>query len=1029
MRVPFVVREQGLFATDPRLLQSETTADWVKDNVWNPMVNGSGVLQVYNTFASKPVALPEVPQAETFSKDWMVHTLSEVSGAILPYLAMGKLSGYALKGLGARCGATGFTKAALGNEGVAMVVGAGVYDFTKAPREGETRLGNSLGSMATFTTFESGNALIKYSTGNLKAPVLKALTVGGSRAVVGGLGGIAGFETSHFVTELQGVQNNTTRKQMWDAIASGSFLNVGLPLVHKGLTQLANKYSITPLAGVDAQSVRALLDLRTAHADGNVARFYLEPESLQPRNEAHAAPAVERPGNEMPRSSTDGNTARALQGGEAAEAQRTRPVEAEARADSKVVPLDRHAWGSPDQLGATVTDAGVNFALHSKGATKVELLLFDTPEAKQPSQVLPMFRTNDTWHRFVGNEKPGALYLYRVEGPYDPAGTGARFNGNKALIDPYSKAVTGDNAGDMLGYDNSNPSDPDRHLRPSTTDNIGDMPKSVVVKLGEFDWTGDKSPNTPMTDTVIYEAGVRGFTATDPAVTHKGTYRGLVEKIPYLKELGITAVELLPIMKFDKADWPHLDPETGKPLGNAWGYNTVAFQAPEGRFAADGTRGQQVTEFKHMVKELHNAGIEVILDIVFNHTREGDQFGPTVSFKGLDNNTYYLLTPGHPEKYVNHTGCGNTMNCNHPVVQKLILDTLRYWKTEMHVDGFRFDLASIFNYDVNGHEQNTTPIIGAIQNDAVLKDVKLIAEAWSPANYRLGKFSDSRWSEWNGSYRDVVRKFIKGDSGQTATLADRIAGSPGWFDASKGRYSINFVTAHDGFTMRDLVSYNEKHNSRNGENNRDGSNDNFSWNCGHEGPVKDSGLPAEMQAAIERLRTQQQKNLLAMLFLSRGTPMLLYGDEIRRTQKGNNNAWPVEDLNNMDWQSLPQNADMLRFTQLLIGLRARQEIGRLSPASIIWHGTEPFKADFGDGARFIAWEYKPNAGKPPLYTAFNAYWEPLKLRLPPGKWTRLMDTGLPSGQDIVRPEAGTPLGHEYIIQPRTSIVLEGKPSS
>lgn len=1049
-----------LLSTDPRLLQSETTAQWWRENVLNAMLNGSGVVQVYNNFVEKPVALPEVPQAETFTRDWAVHTLAEVGGAILPYLAAGKMVGCGLKATATKFEFTGFTNKVFANEGVSMVLGAGMYDFSKAPRQGETRLGNSLGSMATFSIFESGNALLKYSTKSMQAGFTKACLVGSSRGLVGATGGLAGFETSHLITDLQGVQNNTTRKQAWDAMASGGFLNIALPLAHKGLTKLTSGLTAPQFTGETILKGEPVSTLAPeGPSRGKVARFILEPETSSKHELAMWGGDAQVPGDHSLQLHSDragtepgGTTAAGipvLESGTGKPVGEPQPVagdsvaargeplpktEAKARSPEEAVKEKLPAVdikGTPDQLGATVTEQGVNFAVHSDGATKVELLLFSEPAATKPSQVLTLFQTGSVWHRFVPELKSGALYLYRAHGPYEPAVNGNRFNGNKVVLDPYSKAVTADTAGDRLGYDNSNPADPERHLRPSSTDNVAEMPKSIVIKLGEFDWQGDKAPATPMTDTVIYEVGVRGFTATDPAVTHKGTYRGLVEKIPYLKSLGVTAVELLPIMKFDKADWPHIDPETGKPLGNAWGYNTAAFQAPEGRFAADGTHGQQIAEFKHMVRELHKANIEVILDIVFNHTRESDQYGPTVSFRGLDNKTYYLLKPGNPAEYVNHTGCGNTMNCNHPVVQKLILDTLRYWKTEMHVDGFRFDLASIFNYDINGVEQKSTPIIEAIQTDPVLKDIKLIAEAWSPANYRLGRFSETRWSEWNGDFRDVARKFIKGDPGQTATLADRIAGSPGWFDPKKGRYSINFITAHDGFTMRDLVSFNEKHNHRNGEHNNDGSNDNFSWNCGHEGPVKDAPLSDQQKAAIEQLRTQQQKNLFTLLFMSQGTPMLLYGDEVRRTQHGNNNSWPVEQLNNMDWVAALQNADMLRFTSMLIELRNREQIGRRGPEAIIWHGTEPFRVDFSEGARFIAWEYKPavmTASTVPLYTAFNAYWQPLKIALPSGtKWGRLIDTGLPSGQDIVAPGTGVSLGTEYVIQPRTSIVLEGKP--
>lgn len=1056
------------------------------------MVTGSGVLQVYNTFAPTPVELPEIPHAETFSRDWVVHVLSEVGGAILPYLAAGKLTGCAMKGLSQKIGATGLTSKFLTSNGPAMVLGAGAYDFTKAQRQGETRIGNALGSMAAFATFESGNALLKSGTQRLENSILRSATSGVGRFGIGAAGGLAGFETATQVSNLAGETNTTSRDQYWDAIASGGFLNVALPIVHHSLQSMVSaelKPLVTDSWRKAAQNNnQALPDLvlesSSPRRNGAPSDLSTQQSNVLPPEFSRAGTVLIVDGVGTNRSGASFSTDMASWGkgdlapgqkslvadarttsadapaalverinsaaGEAtpkvaenvssvsdAVAAETKPTVKESPAahpeaqQGKLVPLDRTTLGVGEPLGATVTAEGINFAIHSSGAKQIDLLLFSSPEATQPSQVLPLFRTGDVWHRFVPELPDGSLYLYRAHGPYQPTVDGSRFNANKALLDPYSKAITGDTRAHFedhhaLGYDNTNPQDPNRHHRPSEVDNVGNMSKSVAVKLGEFDWQGDKPPAIDMRDSVIYEVNLRGFTAdADGMVPQlKGTYKGMIEKIPYLQKLGVTAVELLPIMEFDKADWPFMDPETGKPLANDWGYNTVGFQAPDSNLSSSGSRGQQITEFKTLVRELHKANIEVILDIVFNHTREGDHLGPTISFRGLDNNVYHLLLPGKPDLYVNHTGCGNTMRCNHPVMQKLILDTLRYWKQEMHVDGFRFDLASIFNYDINGVEKAKTPIIEAIETDPVLADVKLIAEAWSPANYRLGHFSDQRWAEWNGNFRDVARRFIKGDSGQVGTLADRVAGSPGWFDASKGRYSVNFITAHDGFTMRDLVSYNEKHNHRNGEGNRDGSNDNFSWNHGHEGPVEHAPIPEAMKAQIEQLRTQQTKNLLALMMMSRGTPMLLYGDEVRRTQQGNNNSWPVEQLNNMNWRAMPENADLLRFTQMLIELRKRQQIGRLPLDAITWHGTEPFKPDFGDHARFISWQYGAQTGRPPVYTAFNAYWEPLTVKLPPGQWRKLVDTSLPSGKDIVTPPDANPIGPEFTIQPRSSVILQ-----
>ncbi|MBI2809587.1 MAG: hypothetical protein HYX67_01970, partial [Candidatus Melainabacteria bacterium] len=515
----------------------------------------------------------------------------------------------------------------------------------------------------------------------------------------------------------------------------------------------------------------------------------------------------------------------------------------------EVVPIDKATFGSPEHLGATITEKGVNFAVDSHGAKAMDLLLFDSANAKDPSSVLPMYKTGDVWHREVPNLKAGDFYLFKAHGDYTPAQDGTRFNSEKALLDPYGKAVTGDvkptGIGEELGYDNTAPDDPSRQLRPSTVDNTAIMPKNVVIDGKDFDWKGDKPLETPMTDTIIYEMNLRGFTASDTSLAPqlRGTYAGMIEKIPYLKDLGITAVELMPIMKFHAEDSTRTNPETGEKLQNAWGYNTMSFQAPEGRFAAEGTHGQQVNEFKSLVKALHENNIEVIMDVVFNHTAEGNPYGPTFSFKGLDNNQYYLLVPDRPELYFDATGCGNTVNANNPKVQKFILDTLKYWHEDYHIDGFRFDLATAFNFDANGKFQEKTPIMQAIENEPAFAKVKFIAEPWDIMNYRLGHFSDRMWSEWNGNFRDTARGFVRGETGQTGTLADRIAGSPGWFDESTGRHSINFATAHDGFTLRDLVSYNEKHNQANGEENRDGSNDNKSWNSGYEGPVDNANIP------------------------------------------------------------------------------------------------------------------------------------------------------------------------------------------
>ncbi len=711
--------------------------------------------------------------------------------------------------------------------------------------------------------------------------------------------------------------------------------------------------------------------------------------------------------------------------------------------------------GQPEPLGPTVTPDGINFAIHSRGATRVELLLFDNITDRQPSQVIPLDlatnRTGDVWHLFVEGLQNRTFYNYRVDGPYTPDVDGSRFNPAKTLIDPYAPATAGDfdwEGGDALGYDNSNPDDPDRHLIPSTVENVGGAARCVAFR-SMFDWEGDRHPDIPIEESIIYEVSVRGFTRHHSSESDfAGTYRGFVEKIPYLKELGVTAVELLPVMEFDQFDGPFRDPLTGERLANAWGYNTVNFFAPESRYSYYGKTGDQVDEFKFLVRELHKAHIEVILDVVFNHTREGNHYGPSISFRGLDNNIYYMLVPDKPHYFNDFTGCGNTMNCNHPVVRRFILDCLRYWVTEMHVDGFRFDLAAVFSVDVDGHEKGKTPIIEEIETDPVLSRIKLIAEPWSIRQYRLGSFSDRRWAEWNGKFRDTVRKWVKGDP-VVGDLATRVAGSYDLFapgpDAERSPYhSINFVACHDGFTLNDLVSYNDKHNERNGEGNRDGANDNESWNCGHEGFVETSDLPDDQKKAIEDLRRRQIKNFLTLLFLSQGTPMLLYGDELRRTAEGDNNTVFQDNmLNWINWENTKRAADTLRFTRMIIAFRKRHQILRrwrtLSPEqdetptlrNITWHGMKPNEVDWSDQSRFLAWVLEPfqtkTRGDLAIYVATNTYWEALEAELPPveGKrWYRVVDTSLSSPEDIVSDEQAVFLTDpRYLIGPRSTIVL------
>ncbi len=711
--------------------------------------------------------------------------------------------------------------------------------------------------------------------------------------------------------------------------------------------------------------------------------------------------------------------------------------------------------GEPEPLGPTVRDDGINFAVYSPAATRIDLLLFDNVTDRLPSQIIPLApeanRTGEVWHIFVEGLRNGTFYNYRADGPYSPARDGNRFNPVKALLDPYAPAISGDfdwQTGDALGYDNSDPDDAERHLLPSTVDNVVGAARCVAYK-SDFDWGNDRHPDIPIEESIIYEVSVRGFTRHHSSNTDfAGTYRGFIEKIPHLKDLGVTAVEFLPVMEFDTFDGPFRDPFTGERLANAWGYNTVGFFAPESHYSYYGKLGAQVEEFKMLVRELHKNGIEVILDVVFNHTREGNHYGPTLSFRGLANNVYYHLNE-RPEFYNDWTGCGNTMNCNHPVVRKFILDCLRYWVTEMRVDGFRFDLAAVFAVDVDEQEKGKTELIAEIETDPVLSRIKLIAEPWSIRQYRLGSFSDRRWAEWNGKFRDTVRKFVKGDAGVAGELASRVAGSYDLFsptaDSERSPFhSINFVTCHDGFTLNDLVSFNDKHNERNGEEGRDGADDNESWNCGYEGFVELSDLPDEEKGAIEALRRRQIKNFLTLLFLSQGTPMLLYGDEMRRTAAGDNNTvFQDNSLNWVNWANLERHAEIYRFTKMIIAFRKRHQIvnrwrymtaeGSETPPlrSITWHGVTPNLADFSDSSRLVAWTLDSfqttDRSDVPIYVASNAYWEPLTVELPEvdgRRWYRVVDTSFEAGAEIVADEEAQFLPNvHYDVQPRSTIVL------
>ena len=523
-------------------------------------------------------------------------------------------------------------------------------------------------------------------------------------------------------------------------------------------------------------------------------------------------------------------------------------------------------------LGPRKADGGVNFAIFSRYASRVRLEFFDHPEDAAPARAIDLDsarnRTGDVWHVWVKGIASGQLYAYRVDGPYEP-NKGHRFNFKKLLLDPFATAISQLPPWDFasaLGYD---PSSPEKDLTPSKLDNARTMPKCVFVN-DPFNWAGDQPPRHPWSKTVIYETHVRGFTIHPKSgVNHPGTYRGLMEKIPYLKTLGVTAVELMPVQEFNENSVTRRNPQTNQRLKNYWGYDSVAFFAPKASYSSSGGLGQQKLEFKEMVQAFHKAGIEVILDVVFNHTAEGNELGPTLCFRGMDNAIFYSLADDK-RYYKDYAGTGNTVNANHPVVRDHILAALRYWTVEMHVDGFRFDVASVLDRDSTGKLLAKSPLLERIAEDPILQDVKIIAEAWDAAGaYQVGSFSKRRWAEWNGHYRDEVRRFWRGDDGMLGLFASRICGSADIYTKSgKGpEGSINFVTCHDGFTLNDLVSYNDKHNEANGENSQDGINANFSENYGVEGGTKDAG--------IESVRKRQIKNFLLTLLVSRGVPMLL----------------------------------------------------------------------------------------------------------------------------------------------------------
>lgn len=675
--------------------------------------------------------------------------------------------------------------------------------------------------------------------------------------------------------------------------------------------------------------------------------------------------------------------------------------------------------GHAHPLGATCYSQGVNFSFFSKNAQRVELWLFDKPEDGKPSQIIKLQkevnRTFYYWHIFLEGIKPGQLYGYKVYGAYNPS-EGDLFDGEKLLIDPYARAL-------------ANGKNYDREKAKMPGDNSASAYKSVVVDPHDFDWDNDEPIQRPYSTTVIYEMHVKGFTNHSSSGVEKnirGTYRGVIDKIPYLQKLGITAVELMPVQQFDVYD-------AVRPLTNYWGYSPIAFFAPHNGYSTSDDPLELVREFKEMVKALHKAGIEVILDVVFNHSAEGDQNGPVLSFKGFENKAYYILDE-EKDKYKNFSGCGNTLNTNHSIVRRMIGDCLRSWVTEFHIDGFRFDLASVLSRDENGHPLENPPILWEIESDPVLAGTKIIAEAWDAAGlYQVGQFIGDRWAEWNGRYRDDIRKFLKGDEGQISYLASKIMGSPDVYQHPNRQTtrSIHFVTCHDGFTLYDLVSYNKKHNYANGESNRDGGNDNYSWNHGVEGDTRNHN--------VKVLRQRQIKNFITLTFFSQGTPMLLMGDEFCRTQKGNNNAYCQDnDISWLDWQLLKKHASLFEFTSSVIHFTQSLKIFEIdallaskqgvNQPHITWHGIKLNQPDWGDKSHSIAFTLVHPEADEMLHIMINAFWKKLDFELPELKngkqWRQIINTYSEHPDDFSKASAAKVLkGSSFEVMDRSIVVL------
>lgn len=684
--------------------------------------------------------------------------------------------------------------------------------------------------------------------------------------------------------------------------------------------------------------------------------------------------------------------------------------------------------GRPSPFGASFVSGGVNFAVFSKHATRCTLVLFEKGQIN-PTAEIPFpdeFRVGHVFTLVVfGLDYETLEYGFRMDGPYS-VHEGHRFDFNKILLDPYARVIGGLETWGI-------PPDP-----------ANPYPHRAQLGYEDYDWENERPLNFPMQDLIIYEMHVRGFTRhPSSGVKHPGSFAAIREKIPYLKELGVNCIELMPIFEFDEFENHRINPETGEELLNYWGYSSLGFFALKAGYAATGRFGMQVDEFKALIKELHRNGIEVIMDVVFNHTAEGNEQGPTISYRGIDNKTYYMLTPDG--RYLNFSGTGNTMNCNNPVVRNMVLECLHHWVYEYHIDGFRFDLASILGRDQNGHPLANPPLLEMLAHDPILANCKLIAEAWDAGGlYQVGSFpAYGRWAEWNGKYRDAIRRFLKGDHGLTWEVAERVQGSPDMYWNRGPSASINFITAHDGFSLHDLFAYNQKHNEANGENNRDGANDNHSWNCGWEGETDDPEINA--------LRHRQMKNAIALLMVSRGVPMILMGDEVAHTKYGNNNTYCHDnELNWFNWDLIQTNRDIFNFFKQSIafrnthhGLRSdrhftHQDLVGSGYPDISWHGTRAWTPDWSEHVLTLAFmlcgEHAANGSRPDdyIYVAVNMYWEDQVFEvpaLPQGMhWHVFANTSPGAPQDIYTPgmEPHIPDQQYFWVGPRSVIILTGR---